>query len=78
MVKDTLRKYEKLCEKSVKLNTEIDDNEKAHIHQDKVYRAFINDICEGNLCSLKSIKSVSQMIKKDVVKYDKSNKRWYA
>ena len=35
-------------------------------------------VCKGELCSLKSIKSVAQMIKKDVVKYDGSNKRWYA
>jgi len=78
MMKDTIRKYEKLCEKSVKLNTEFDDNESGHIHQDKVYRAFINDICKGELSSLKSIKSVAEMIKKDVVKYDGLNKRWYA
>lgn len=78
MKDDILRKYEKMCEKSVRLNNDFDDNEEGHIHQDKVYRIFINDICEGNLNSLKSIKSVAQMIKKDVVKYDKSTRRWYA
>jgi hypothetical protein len=78
MVKDIVKKYEKMCEKSVKLNTEIDDNEGGHVYQDKVYRSFINDICKGELCSLKDIKSVAQMIKKDVVKYDGPNKRWYA
>jgi NAD-dependent SIR2 family protein deacetylase len=54
------------------------DNESSHIHQDKVYRAFIRDISKGELCSLKDIISVAKMIKKDVVKYDGQNKRWYA
>ena len=78
MAKDIIKKYEKMCEKSIKLNTEIDDNESSHIYQDKVYRAFINDISKGELCCLEKIKSVAQMIKKDVVKYDKPSKRWYA
>lgn len=66
-----------MCEKSIKLNMS-DDNESSHIHQDKIYRAFINDIYKGNLHLLKDIKSVAQMIKKDVVKYDVPDKRWYA
>lgn len=77
MVKDIIEKYEKLCKKSVKLNTEY-DNESSHIHQDKIYRAFINDICKGELNSLKNVKIVAEMIKKDVVKYDGINKRFYS
>ena len=77
MTKDIIKKYEKMCEKSVKLNMS-DDNEISHIHQDRIYRAFINDIYKGNLHSLKDIKSVAKMIKKDVVKYDVPDKRWYS
>lgn len=66
-----MKKYDKMCEKSVKLNIDDNDNEVSHIHQDKVYRAFINDICKGGFDSLKKIK-------KDVVKYDGPNKRWYS
>jgi hypothetical protein len=78
---DTIKKYEKLCKKSVKLNTNAwntgeGSNEDSHIHQDKVYRTFVNDICSGKLKSLNNIKSVANMIKKDVVKYDIG--RWYA
>lgn len=78
MIKDIMKKYDKMCEKSVKLNIDDNDNEVSHIHQDKVYRAFINDICKGGFDSLKKIKTVAQMIKEDVVKYDGPNKRWYS
>jgi len=75
---DVLKKYEKMCEKSVKLNRVEKDNEASHIYQDKIYRAFISDICSGKLGTLKNIKTVAKMIKKDVVKYDGEDKRWYA
>ena len=55
MSQNVIHKYEKLCKKSVQLNTNSEDYESAHIHQDKVYRTFINDICKGNLKSLKQI-----------------------
>ena len=77
MVKDIIKKYDKMCKISVELNKDS-DKEFSHIHQDKIYRAFINDICSGNLNSLKNIKIVAKMIKKDVVKYDGIGKRWYA
>jgi len=31
-MKDIIKKYEILCDESVKLNTEMNDNESGHIH----------------------------------------------
>ena len=80
---DITKKYEKMCEKSIELNTNAwgtgeGSIEDSHIHQDKVYRTFIKDICSGKLKSFKNIKIVADMLKKDVVKYDEKNCRWYA
>lgn len=74
---DIISKYEKMCLKSVKLN-ESGDKEDSHIYQDKIYRTFIRDISNEKFNSLKSIKHVADMLKKDVVKYDKEENRWYA
>lgn len=71
-----IKKYEKMCKTSVKLNTMERSNEESHKHQDKVYRTFIKDICSGKLKSLNKIKKIATMIKTHVVIYDVG--RWYA
>lgn len=74
---DIISKYEKMCLKSIKLN-ESCLKEDSHIYQDKIYRTFIRDISNEKFKSLKSIKYVADMLKKDVIKYDKEENRWYA
>lgn len=74
---DIISKYEKMCLKSIKLN-ESGSKEDSHIYQDKIYRTFIRDISNEKFKSLKNIKHVADMLKKDVVKYDKEENRWYA
>ena len=74
---DIISKYEKMCLKSVKLN-EGGCKEESHIYQDKIYRTFIKDISNGKFKSLKIVEHVANMLKKDVVKYDKEDNRWYA
>ena len=66
---DIIQKYEKLCNKSIKLNSGSNiDIESAHIHQDKVYRLFIKDIeimtdnCQYNVNSDQWSKLISFLI----------------
>ena len=76
---DIIQKYEKLCNKSIKLNSGSNiDIESAHIHQDKVYRLFIKDIDSNKFKSIDDIKYVAKIIKRDIVKYDKESNRWYS
>jgi hypothetical protein len=76
---DIVDKYKKLCKQlcnNHENNTLDRDNEGSHIEQDKIYRKFITDIANGKIKSMKSVKEIAVILKKDVVKYDKD--RWYA
>ena len=60
----------------IKLDKVKDDNEIAHIIQDKIYRKFIKDICNNKINTLADIKILANMMNNNVVKKDKA--RWYA
>ena len=78
---EILKKYERWCKKSVKINTGLKNDiniETAHMHQDMIYRAFINDICSEKLKYADDIRNVAKIIKRDVVKFDRESNRWYA
>jgi len=68
------KKYYTLFMKLEKLNQD-NDNENAHILQDKIYRKFIKDICNNKFKKAEDIKKVANYMNKNVVKYDKQ--RWY-
>lgn len=67
--------YDSLFENIEKLNQK-NDNERAHILQDRIYRKFIKDICNNKFKTLRDIKLIANDMNKYVVKKDK--KRWYA
>ena len=70
------KKYNSLFIKFKKENNEDDNNEGAHILQDKIYRSFIKDVCKNNDLTLDDIKKLANDINKNIIKYDKD--RWYA
>jgi hypothetical protein len=70
--KNIQTQYSKLFDKLEKLKN---DNESAHILQDKIYRKFIKDIVNDKI-SPKDIKPLALNINKYVVKKDV--RRWYA
>ena len=70
------KKYNNLFIKFKKENNEDNNNEDAHILQDKIYRNFIKDICKNNNLTLDDIKKLANDINKNIIKYDKD--RWYA
>jgi hypothetical protein len=69
-------KYTKIINKFVKIKV-TDDYEHIHSEQDKIYRKFIKDISNKKIKN-KEIYDISVLIKDNVVKYYKSNVRWYA
>ena len=72
-----LRSYERLFKELEKLETEKHPcNESAHILQDKIYRKFIRDTANNKIKNAKDIRTISKLIVKRVIKYDKD--RWYA
>ena len=66
-----ITEYYKLCNKY----SNISNNEESHILQDKIYRKFINDIVHNKIKS-NQIKQIAELLKKNIVNYDKN--RWYA
>ena len=74
MTNNFLLEYNKLFNKLEKLNKE-DNNEFAHILQDKIYRKFIRDIVNKKIKG-KEIEILAKDMNKYVVKKD--IRRWYA
>lgn len=71
---NNLLEYNKLFNKLEKLNKE-ENNEFAHILQDKIYRKFIRDIVNKKIKG-KEIEILAKDMNKYVVKKD--IRRWYA
>jgi hypothetical protein len=74
MNNNSLLEYNKLFNKLEKLNKE-ENNELAHILQDKIYRKFIRDIVNKKIKG-KEIEILAKDMNKYVVKKD--IRRWYA
>lgn len=74
MTNNFLLEYNKLFNKLEKLNKE-ENNEFAHILQDKIYRKFIRDIVNKKIKG-KEIEILAKDMNKYVVKKD--IRRWYA
>jgi len=74
MNNNSLLEYNKLFNKLEKLNKE-ENNEFAHILQDKIYRKFIRDIVNKKIKG-KEIEILAKDMNKYVVKKD--IRRWYA
>ncbi len=70
-----LLSYEKKFKKLDNLNLD-DNNEIAHIEQDKLYRKFIKDIANNKIRQLKDIRKIAKLMNEHVVKHDRD--RWYA